>query len=46
MEILDALGVSREGWTVELQNDGIIVLLHYKTHLEITIRKGVKRTWL
>lgn len=46
LEILDALGMSREGWAVELQNEHVIVLLHYKTHLEVSIRKGVKRTWL
>lgn len=46
LEILDALGIERSGWAVKLRNDDVIVLLHYKTHLEVSIRKGVKRTWL
>lgn len=46
LEILDALRIDREGWAVELQNEDVIVLLHFKTHLEVSIRKGVKRTWL
>lgn len=46
LEILDALGISREGWVVSLKNEDTIVLLHYKTHLEVTIHKGVKKTWL
>jgi hypothetical protein len=46
LEILDALGISREGWAVSLKNEDTIVLLHYKTHLEVTIHKGVKKTWL
>ena len=44
--ILDALGIAREGWAVQLQNEDTIVLLHFETHLELIIYKGVKRTWL
>ena len=46
LEILDALGMDQKNWAVELQNEDVIVLLHYKTHLEVSIWKGAKRTWL
>lgn len=46
VEILEALGMNPEAFTVELQGEDIIALIHYKTHLEVTIRKGVKKEWL
>lgn len=46
LEILEALGIQAEGWAVNLQNEDTIALLHFKTHLEVIIRKGVKKEWL
>ncbi len=46
VEILEALEMKPEGFAVELQNEDTIALIHYKTHLEVTIRKGVKKDWL
>ena len=46
LEILEALGIRKEGWAVHLQNEDTIVLLHFKTHLEVTIQKGAKKEWL
>lgn len=45
-EIMEALGIQPEGYAVHLQNEDTIALIHYKTHLEVTIRKGVKKEWL
>lgn len=45
-EILESLGLNPNEYAVELQTEDTIVLLHYKTHLEVTLRKGVKRDWL
>lgn len=46
VEILEAMDMKPEGFAVELQNEDTIVLIHYRTHLEVTIRKGVKKEWL
>lgn len=46
VEVLEALGMNPDGFAVELQNEDTIALIHYKTHLEVTIRKGVKKDWL
>lgn len=46
LEILEELGIQKKGWVVRLQNEDTIVLLHFKTHLEVTIHKGVKKEWL
>ena len=46
VEILKALEMNPEGFALELQNEDTIALIHYKTHLEVTIRKGVKKDWL
>lgn len=46
VEIMEALGIRPEGYAVELQNEDTIALIHYKTHLEVIIRKGVKKEWL
>lgn len=46
VEILEELGMNPESFAVELQNEDTIALIHYKTHLEVTIRKGVKKEWL
>lgn len=45
-EVLEALDIRPEGYAVELENEDTIVLLHYKTHLEVIIRKGAKKEWL
>ena len=45
-EILEAMDMDPNGFAVELQNEDTIALIHYKTHLEVTIRKGVKKKWL
>lgn len=45
-EILEALGINPEGYAVELHSDDVISMVHFKTHLEVTIRKGVKKEWL
>ena len=44
--ILEALEMNPDGFAVELQNEDTIALIHYRTHLEVTIRKGVKKEWL
>lgn len=46
LELMDALGIDQDGYAVELEGDDVIVLIHFKTHLEVTIRKGVKKEWL
>jgi len=46
VEIMEALGIQPEGYAVQLQNEDTIALIHYKTHLEVTIHKGVKKEWL
>lgn len=46
VEIMEALGIHPEGYAVELQNEDTIAMIHYKTHLEVTIRKGAKKEWL
>lgn len=46
VEIMEALGIKPEGYAVALQNEDTIALIHYRTHLEVTIRKGVKKEWL
>ncbi len=46
VEILEVLGMNPDSFSVELQNENTIALLHYKTHLEVTIHKGVKKEWL
>lgn len=46
LEILEALGIRKEGWAVRMQSEDTIVLLHFETHLEVTIWKGVKKEWL
>lgn len=45
-EIMTALGIDPKGYAVALHNDSCIALIHYKTHLEVTIHKGVKKEWL
>lgn len=46
VEIMTALGIDPKGYAVALQNEDTIALIHYRTHLEVTIRKGVKKEWL
>lgn len=46
LELTEALGIDPNGYTVELEGDDVIVLIHFKTHLEVIIRKGVKKEWL
>lgn len=46
VEIMTALGIDPKGYAVTLQNEDTIALIHYRTHLEVTIRKGVKKEWL
>lgn len=46
VQILEALEINPEGYAVELWNENTLTLIHYKTHLEVTIRKGVKKEWL
>lgn len=46
VQILEALEINPEGYAVELRNENTLTLIHYKTHLEVTIRKGVKKEWL
>ena len=46
VEIMEALDINPKGYAVHLQNEDTIALIHFKTHLEVTIRKGVKKEWL
>lgn len=46
VQILEALEINPEGYAVEFWNENTLTLIHYKTHLEVTIRKGVKKEWL
>lgn len=46
LALMEALGINPDGYTVELEGEDVIVLIHFKTHLEVIIRKGVKKEWL
>lgn len=46
VEIMEALDIQPEGYALQLQNEDTIALIHFKTHLEVIIRKGVKKEWL
>lgn len=46
LELMEALDINPEGYTVDLEGEDVIVMLHHKTHLEVIIRKGVKKEWL
>lgn len=46
LELMQEMGINPEGYTVELEGEDVIVMIHFKTHLELIIRKGVKKEWL
>lgn len=46
LALMEALGIEPDGYTVEMEGEDVIVLIHFKTHLEVIIRKGVKKEWL
>lgn len=46
LALMEALGIDPDGYAVELEGEDVIVLIHFKTHLEVIIRKGVKKEWL
>lgn len=44
--ILHRAGIDPEGYGLHMMDDEIIVLKHFKSGLEVTIRKAGKRSWL
>ena len=44
--ILRRAGINPEGYGLHMMDDEMIILKHFQSGLEVTIRKAGKRSWL
>ncbi|MBR4289088.1 MAG: hypothetical protein IKT52_00410 [Oscillospiraceae bacterium] len=44
--ILRRAGIDPEGYGLHMMDDEMIILKHFQSGLEVTIRKAGKRSWL